>query len=223
MFLFSSSSSLQASAQILQRNLQTVLDSLSENSELFSRIAIHPSTNYPGRTQENILTQLLRKKLEPDVEELVAQGQETARLATPEGVAELQGIWDELREWTHGRIATYVREEAGEIYTKEEQEMGTESVRTGLRKDLDEESDGEDEDEEDEDNVGGVGGAGTNGQGGAPLARGPEPETLLWFASRGDFEVPPNVEYERKVGIMMGLQGVNIPAESIQGIGSGGV
>ncbi|KAJ3494908.1 hypothetical protein NLG97_g3770 [Lecanicillium saksenae] len=65
--------SLHASAQILQRNLQTVLDSLSENSELFTRIAIHPSTNYPGRTQENVLTQLLRKKLEPDVEELVAE------------------------------------------------------------------------------------------------------------------------------------------------------
>ncbi|KAL6411259.1 Mediator complex, subunit Med8 [Ilyonectria robusta] len=113
-------SSLQASAQILQRNLQTVLDSLSENSDILTRMAIHPSTNYPGRTQENVLTQLLRKKLEPDVEELVADGRDTARLATPAGIEDLQDIWHELREWTHGRIAEYVRDEAGDVYTAEE-------------------------------------------------------------------------------------------------------
>lgn len=201
------SSSIQASAQILQRNLQTVLDSLSENSELFSRIAIRPSTNYPGRTQENLLTQLLRKKLEPDVEELVSQGRETARLATPEGIAKLEGIWHELREWTNQRIATYVRDEAGHVYTKEEREMGTENVRTGLKRDVEEESDEEgDEEEEDE----------TDGQ---QEIRGPEPETLLWFHARGDFEVPPNVEYSRKDGpLYKGLEGVSKPPEPPQDV-----
>jgi mediator of RNA polymerase II transcription subunit 8 len=159
------------------------------------------------------LTQLLRKKLEPDVEELVEQGRETARLATPEGIAELQGIWDELREWTHDRIASYVREEAGDVYTKEEREMGIENVRTGLKKGLDEESDEEedeeeeDEDDENEDAMDGV----TKS---AAVARGPEPETLLWFASRGDFDVPRNVEYERKAGGKRGYDGVNIPPGS---------
>ncbi|KAL7796878.1 mediator of RNA polymerase II transcription complex subunit 8 domain-containing protein [Trichoderma ceciliae] len=205
-------SSLQASAQILQRNLQTVLDNLSENSELFSRIAVHPSTNYPGRTQENVLTQLLRKKLEPDVEELVAQGRDTARLATPEGIVELQGIWNELREWTHDRIAGYVREEAGDVYTKEEREMGVEKVRTGLRKGLDEESDEEEDEDEDDEDDDDDAMDGANGQSRTTaLARGPEPETLLWFAARGDFDVPRNVEYERKAGRKMGYEGVNIP------------
>ncbi|KAJ6443048.1 sulfatase [Purpureocillium lavendulum] len=217
-------SSLQASAQILQRNLQTVLDSLSENSDLFSRMAIHPSTNYPGRTQENILTQLLRKKLEPDVEELVEQGAETARLATPQGVAQLQGIWDELREWTHGRIAAYVRDEAGDVYTKEEREAGVENVRTGLRRGLDDdesddegdEAEGEDEMDQDGDGDDDADAAKAKNQ----PPRGPEPETILWFASRGDFDLPPNIEYGRKGDIYRGLQGVNMPPERTEDVGT---
>lgn len=174
-------------------------------------MAIHPSTNYPGRTQENVLTQLLRKKLEPDVEELVADGRDTARLATPAGIEDLQDIWHELREWTHGRIAEYVRDEAGDVYTAEERAAGTESVRTGLRRDVEDE---DDSDDEEDDNAGGEGESAA-----AQLARGPEPETMLWFAARGDFEVPRNVEYERKVGVKKGLEGVNIPPEPMQGVG----
>ncbi|KAH7321369.1 mediator of RNA polymerase II transcription complex subunit 8-domain-containing protein [Stachybotrys elegans] len=200
-------SSLQASAQILQRNLQTVLDNLSENSELFTRMVIHPSTNFPGRTQENVLLQLLRKKLEPHVEELVIEGRESAKLATPEGISQLQDIWEELREWTHSRIAAYVRDEAGDVYTKEEREMGTEKVRTGLRKDLDEDSDDE-EDEEEE---------GANDQNTQQIlqSQGPELETLLWFGTRGDFDVPKNVEYERGAAARKGLEGIRIPPDQL--------
>ncbi|KAI1077317.1 mediator of RNA polymerase II transcription complex subunit 8-domain-containing protein [Whalleya microplaca] len=59
--------SLQASADILQHNVRTLLELASQHSDLFSRLAVHPSTNFPGRTQENILLQLLRKKPEPDI------------------------------------------------------------------------------------------------------------------------------------------------------------
>ncbi|QUC21213.1 uncharacterized protein UV8b_05456 [Ustilaginoidea virens] len=218
-------SSLQASAQIIQRNLQSVLDSLNANSDLFTRMAVRPSTNYPGRTQENILTQLLRKKLEPDVEELVLQGRETAKLATAEGVAELQSIWEELREWTHGRIAAYVRDEAGDVYTKEERNLGVQNVRTGLKRALDDESDDDDDDDDgdDDDDDGGDddadgkdevgdGDGNDDAKDGEAANKGAEPETLLWFAARGDFEVPRNVEFERKLGIIKrGLEGVNIP------------
>ncbi|GAB0134151.1 hypothetical protein EsDP_00002533 [Epichloe bromicola] len=203
-------SSLQASAQILQRNLGSVLESLNDNSDLFTRLAMHPSTNYPGRAQENILTQLLRKKLEPDVEELVLEGRETARRATPEGMAELQSIWDALRKWTQGRIAEYVRDEAGDVYTKEERENGVENVRTGLKRALHEESD-DDEDEDEGDNSDEEDGE----KDGRAANTGPEPETLLWFAARGDFEVPRHVEYERGIGVKKGLEGVNIPPEGM--------
>lgn len=206
------SSSLQASAQIIQRNLQNVLANLQENSELFDRMALHPSTNFPGRTQEGILGQLLRKKLEPNVEELVEQGRETARLVTPEGLAMLQEVWDECRDWTMERIAKYVEEEAGDVYTKQEREMGVENVHTGLKRELEEfDSDDEDEDEE---------GEGKEAQPRAqpkeqPFARGLEPETLLWFAARGDFAVPANIEYERK-DPYKGLQGVNLPPDDTE-------
>ncbi|KAI0150900.1 mediator of RNA polymerase II transcription complex subunit 8-domain-containing protein [Pestalotiopsis sp. NC0098] len=54
--------SLQNSADILQATMRSLLTNMSNNDELFSRLAVHPSTNFPGRTQENILLQLLRKK-----------------------------------------------------------------------------------------------------------------------------------------------------------------
>ena len=223
--------SLHASAQILHRNLATVLECLSENAELFTRIAIHPSTNFPGRAQEGVLTQLLRKKLEPDVEELVEQGRETAQRATPQGLAALQAIWDELRAWTQTRIADYVRDEAGDAYTKEERARGTETVRTGLRRDIedDEDEDEEDDEEEEEEEEGGVGMNGTAaaavavpaGSSDTPLppSQGPEIETLLWFGARGDFELPRNIEYERKGAVLKrGLEGINIPPERMDGV-----
>ncbi|RDA95499.1 hypothetical protein CP533_5452 [Ophiocordyceps camponoti-saundersi (nom. inval.)] len=203
-------SSLQASAQILQRNLQTVLDNLSENADLFSRMAIHPATNYPGRTQEGVLTQLLRKKLEPDVEELVAAGREAAAaLVTPEGILALQDIWDELRQWTHDRIATYVRDEAGKVFTAEERVEGVDKVRTGLKRALEEESDDDDENDDDDD------AEDEDGADKSKPPRGPELETLLWFREHGDFDLPANVEYENKVDPYKGLQGVGVFPESL--------
>ncbi|ATY62409.1 RNA polymerase II mediator complex component Med8, putative [Cordyceps militaris CM01] len=218
--------SLHASAQILQRNLQTVLDCLAENADLFSRVAVRPSTNYPGRAHEAVLTQLLRKKLEPDVEELVTRGRETARLATPAGVAGLQALWDELRAWTQSRIADYVRDEAGGAYTKAEREMGTEGVRTGLRRDIDDDDDDEDEDddeeeeeEEEEEDKAVVVGAGLGGDEPPAPPRGPEIETLLWFSARADFDVPRNIDYERKgAAVMRGLDGINIPPQKMEGV-----
>ena len=124
----------------------------------------------------------------------------------------------ELREWTVGRVASYVREEAGDAYTKEEREAGVENVRTGLKRELEEsdEEEDDDEEEEDEDEVMEVDAQGQN----AGLktkkeqtARGPEPETILWFAARGDFDVPNGVEYARKEDVYRGLQGVSAPPD----------
>ncbi|KAK7223843.1 hypothetical protein V2G26_011846 [Clonostachys chloroleuca] len=209
-------SSFQASAQILQRNLQTILDSITENSELFSQMALHPSTNYPGRTQEGLLSMLLRSKLEPQMEERVSQGLETAHRATPEGIAVLQEVWDECRRWTQQRIAEYVSEEADDVYTKQERDAGVENVRTGLRRELEEDESDEDEEGEDEDEADDRARGSQQQQGAPPVTRGPEPETLLWFAARGDFSVPPNIEFERKVDVYRGLQGVSIPPEPMQ-------
>ncbi|CAG9950856.1 unnamed protein product [Clonostachys rosea f. rosea IK726] len=150
-----------------------------ENSELFSQMAVHPSTNYPGRTQEGLLSTLLRSKLEPQMEERVSLGLETAHRATPEGIAVLQ---------------EYVSEEADDVYTKQERDAGVENVRTGLRRELEEDESDDDDEGEDEDEVDdrmrGSQQQQQQQQGAPPVTRGPEPETLLWFAARGDFSVP---------------------------------
>ncbi|KAM0199886.1 hypothetical protein ACHAPA_004256 [Fusarium lateritium] len=194
--------SIQASAKILQKNLRSLLESTNENADLFNRMAIHPSTNYPGRLQENVLLQLLRKKFEPEVEELVSQGLETSRLATPAGLEELENIWRELRAWLTERVGYFATNENNDVYTAEERANGIDNVRTGLKRDVDEGDDDDDEEEEEEEEVVP-----------APVVkvRGPEPETLLWFSARGDFEVARNVEYERKTDVYRGLQGVSIP------------
>lgn len=110
---------------------------------------MYPSTNFPGRTQEAILGQLLRKKYEPQVENWVEQG----RSETTEGKEkDVEDLWNWASDWIGSRAAKYVLEDAGDNYTSEEREAGIENVRTGVRRKLDEnESDDEDEDEEMED------------------------------------------------------------------------
>ncbi|KAH7270627.1 mediator of RNA polymerase II transcription complex subunit 8-domain-containing protein [Fusarium redolens] len=202
--------SIQASAKILQKNLKSLLESTNENADLFNRMAIRPSTNYPGRTQENVLLQLLRKKLEPDVEEFVSQGLETARLATPEGLESLEQIWRELRSWLSDRVIHFISTENNDPYTAEERATGVKNVRTGLRRPIDDDED-EDEEEEEEGDEEEEDEEPEKPEIPEVKVRGAEPETLLWFAARGDFEVPRNVEYERKVDVYKGLQGINIP------------
>lgn len=191
-------------------------------------MSVHPAVNYPGRTQENVLLTLLRKKREPSVEERIEQGLETTaslRAAVDgsggdvkDGIQRLEEVWEALREWTTERVASYVRDgEAADVYTKKERQAGIETVRSGLRQPLKEADDDEDEDESDEgeddedadlDVIMGDAAAGGQqpAQGQAAL---PEPELLFWFAARGDYELPPNVELERDAARRARLQGVS--------------
>ncbi|KAJ4394087.1 mediator of RNA polymerase II transcription subunit 8 [Gnomoniopsis smithogilvyi] len=73
--------SLQASAVILKGHTTYLLDHLNKQSSLFQRLAVHPSSNYPGRTQEAVQTQLLRKKLDPQIELLVEAARDEALAA----------------------------------------------------------------------------------------------------------------------------------------------
>jgi mediator of RNA polymerase II transcription subunit 8 len=143
-------SSLQTSASILAINVQNLSELFSTHSALLSRTVVYPSTNYPGRTQEGLLGQLLRKKLEPHVETWVEEGRS---LGADLNTGKRDSDEEELLKWATGfintRIATYVGEEAGDNYTVEERQMGIENIRTGLRRKL-EESDSEEEDEDEE-------------------------------------------------------------------------
>lgn len=52
-----------------------------KHAHLFQRLVVHPSTNYPGRTAEGVVVQLLRKKLEPEIETLVEAARDEALAA----------------------------------------------------------------------------------------------------------------------------------------------
>ncbi|KAL1879339.1 hypothetical protein VTK73DRAFT_7176 [Phialemonium thermophilum] len=255
--------SLQASAFILQQNLASLQGVITENADLFQRVAVHPSTNFPGRTQEPILLQLLRKKLEPEIETWVDEGRdaaiaagidvdvgeklrsgsgdeygETGRRSRPtvdeeEEEEEEEGyrpeqdddadvtvtgdplseLWADVRDACITRVEEYVRNEDQDLYTAEERAMGTENVRTGLRRNLDEESDEDEDDDEQEDEDDGQRPV-TSGRISAaaessvhidltddtkptrPALRKMDPEFLLWFASRGDLDLPAHIERE---------------------------
>ncbi|KAI4175998.1 MAG: hypothetical protein LQ343_001280 [Gyalolechia ehrenbergii] len=71
-------SSLASRFSILAQNLSSLSTHLSTHSSLFSALAVFPLPEFP-REQENLLGQMLRKKLEPGVEEWVGQGLEMGR------------------------------------------------------------------------------------------------------------------------------------------------
>ncbi|KAI0457412.1 choline sulfatase [Xylaria acuta] len=207
--------SLQASADILNHNIHAILEILAQNNELFSRVAVHPSTNFPGRTQENVLLQLLRKKPEPDVEAAMEEGSKAALASMPfpsgaqfsattnqdkEKEDALEKIWTATREVCQERITEYVMNEESDSYTAEEREMGVENVRTGLLRSLDDES--EDEDEMDMDEADGAAAGGDADPDLMIIDRPPPPpapaistqevdgatpETILRIATRGQF------------------------------------
>jgi len=131
----------------------------------------YPLPSFPGRTQEDLLGQLLRKKLQPPVEDWIEEG---ARLGAhiPSGLSnghsdlvngngttngvhtslsgkELEDLWN----WAGpegNRIAREIGDEAfNDVFTLAEQEEGIEDVVTGLRRKF-WESDGEDEDDGEE-------------------------------------------------------------------------
>lgn len=209
---------------ILNDNLQRVLANLNEHNDVFSRLAIRPSTNYPGRTQEALLTQLLRKKKEPNVDEAAEEAKLYAEAVGQEGLDKMLDIWSEVYKWLAPRVSQYIREEMRDPYTKKEREMGIENVRTGLKRDIEkeyneeEEEDDDDqeesEEEEEEDAQPDTRPAEPQAND-APVTRGPELEQLLWFMTRGDFDLPENIEYHRKDRQpYRGMQGFNIPPQT---------
>lgn len=143
---------IQASASILGQNMNGLVEHLSKNSQALNSTVVYPSTNYPGRTQEGLLGQLLRKKHEPQVETWVEEGRAKQSELKESKEEDIEELWNWAAEWIGPRVAKYVGEDSREHYTLDEQEAGIENVRTGLRRKLDEdESEDEDEDEEMED------------------------------------------------------------------------
>jgi mediator of RNA polymerase II transcription subunit 8 len=142
----------------------------SSQRALLASLAVYPLPAYPGRSEEGLLEQLLRKKLEPGVEDWVERGRDAglaatraANTSTATATGEQpqpQMSRDELREiwaWAGGAANEQARAHPwGGDFTREEVEQGVEGVQTGLRRKLrapgeDESSDEDDDEDEDED------------------------------------------------------------------------
>ncbi|KAK4181300.1 mediator of RNA polymerase II transcription complex subunit 8-domain-containing protein [Triangularia setosa] len=240
--------SLQASAAIIQTSLRSLQSILSENTELFQRIAVHPSTNFPGRTQLDFLSSMLRKKPEPEIETKMELALEKAResgidastlVSKRRGGGEMDDEEDEdygrgdggdddagdeptNEQWAdclyifEGSLRDYIQVQEQRSYTVEEQQMGIENVRTGLRRNLleeeeseeDEEDDDEEEEDGDEDLVMMDGSSWGRGVGGGiqqsslqQQTRGNtavQPEHLFWLYARGRTDLPQRIELESK-------------------------
>lgn len=131
-------------------------------------MAVFPLADFPGRTQENLLGQLLRKKLEPDVEDYIEQGRKlataTATTTTLNATDTFDPTSDAVRElWSWAGMAAneQARKHIWQAnYTREEREAGIEQAITGLKRKLPlsdeeeyeemsgDEEEGEDEEEE---------------------------------------------------------------------------
>lgn len=130
-------------------------------------MVVYPLPQFPGRTQEHILQQLLRTKFEPEVEEWVEKGQDIAHAASKNSSYRLSDndvdqLWDSAPQ---DASKEGMKQKWGADYTLAEVQMGVENVKTGLARELkipedddneetmedDEEAEDEASDEEDED------------------------------------------------------------------------
>lgn len=118
-------------------------------------MAVFPLETYPGKTQEGLLGQLLRKKLEPEVEDWVARGRRAAEEAGM-GDTDRREKTEELWNWAGLAANELARgHEWGGEFTRDEREGGVENVVTGLRKrrmggDEEEGEEGDEEEDEEE-------------------------------------------------------------------------
>lgn len=137
----------------MSRYVADTLISLTQNAEkhsgLFNSTVAFPTPEYPGRTEFPVLSNLLRKKLEPATETLVEKGLESnsALAMEPEELAEL---WKWAGKWLGARLQNFIGEEFNTGYTAEEEEIGWENVRTGLRPEPEDDSEEDEDDSEDE-------------------------------------------------------------------------
>ncbi|CEJ55503.1 hypothetical protein PMG11_01756 [Penicillium brasilianum] len=163
-------SSLQSQASIISNNLISVTEHLSDHRDLLSSIVAYPGPEYPGRTQEAMLQQLLRTKLDPRVDDWVARGRAAGTESSQSALdssrtipnpsaaantttkqlseAELKELW----EWAPIEANQEARQRNwGGNYTLEEREAGIQNVVTGLRRQLEDDDASEDEEEDEED------------------------------------------------------------------------
>ncbi|KAI9662652.1 MAG: mediator of RNA polymerase II transcription subunit 8 [Alyxoria varia] len=156
---------LHGKAHIASMHLQSMVANLDAHRGILGAAHAYPIPSFPSRNHENVVNQLLRKKLEPPVENWIEEGHnEAAGLHGKDGTMsdcesrQYRNLGREQFEKLWAWAATDPLSQIGEIpwgidYTMEElqRDKGVVSVSTGLdRKLISEERHGDDEDEEEQ-------------------------------------------------------------------------
>ncbi|CRG90068.1 Mediator of RNA polymerase II transcription subunit 8 [Talaromyces islandicus] len=146
-------SSLQSQASIISNNLVNISTQISEHHELLSSLVAYPAPSFPGTTQQAVLEQLLRTKLDPRVQDWVEKGLKAGTKSADETRGLSEAELEELWAWAPIEANQEARRRNwGGNYTLEEREAGIQNVVTGLSRQLeDDESEESDEEEDDED------------------------------------------------------------------------
>ncbi|KAF2857734.1 hypothetical protein K470DRAFT_222752 [Piedraia hortae CBS 480.64] len=133
----------------IQRGIENALQHLSNYHHImeqyrpfFTAAHAYPLPTFPGHEKEAVLGMVMRKKLEPRVEEWVdtygrLRGEEGGD--GTEGAGLPMGEARELWSWAGGKVrelATEFADALEENFTIKEMEDGVENVRTGIRRNL---------------------------------------------------------------------------------------
>ena len=171
---------LYASAHALDYNLRLLTDTLSSHAQFLKEAHAYPLPNFPGPSREGELGQLLRKKLDPGVENWIyehttkpqAGAQTNGAGQHDQGLKdkELRELWSWAPQTSNNIVVAMMEEDEGEA------------------------DEGDDEDEDEADEVGGEGmegiqptaGLSAKEEDGIDLSQPPIPlESVLRFMTTG--------------------------------------
>lgn len=143
---------MQSQASIISNNLINISTQISEHHELLSSLVAYPAPSFPGTTQQGVLEQLLRTKLDPRVQDWVEKGLKAGAKSAEENKGLSEAELEELWTWAPIEANQEARRRNwGGNYTLEERETGIQNVVTGLSRQLDDDETEESDEEEDED------------------------------------------------------------------------
>ena len=149
-----------------------LMATFESHKEFLKAAHTYPLTTFPGHTQEHMLGMLMRKKLEPRVEDWIDEYTKKSLAPQANGIQadsrepkdywaglkieEWDDLWNSAGPVNAGIVGGFMENEDFEDdFTTTEREDGVENVATGLRRKLYEDSDEEegDEDKMDEDGM----------------------------------------------------------------------
>lgn len=142
---------MESIQSVLGLSLGQLKETMSQFATIYKEAHIYPTSNFPGHREGDMLTALLRKKLDVQGEAWIKEFTEDYR-GDDAGLSreEYEGLWGWASGASQGIVGPMVENEAfADDFTLAETEEGVENVRTGLRRKLWEEESGDEDDEGD--------------------------------------------------------------------------